>query len=266
MLTRIASTTRAPCATLEASARAVTELAAHGLMAMVEPFLSHARGRPGASTCSTPTATIKSIHVAAGLGASSAHTWLKLPVVDDLERVMDATTLPTLLLGGDPQGDPDDTYAAWGRALELPAGARPRRRSRPALPAGRRRRRRRRHRRRAASHGGAAMSDARRHRVTCRWVRRSPRRRGRAPSTSPTPSPAGSTPACAWSSWQPGAQREPSTPATEVHRRAPRRRSRVAVDDVRDGRRGRSSWPAATSVFAGPTDVVYAAARAAGSR
>ena len=52
---------------------------------------------------------------------SSAHTWLKLPVVDDLARVMDATTLPTLLLGGDPQGDPHETYASWGKALDLPA-------------------------------------------------------------------------------------------------------------------------------------------------
>jgi hypothetical protein len=34
---------------------------------------------------------------------------------------MDATTLPTLLLGGDPTGHPDETYASWGRALELPA-------------------------------------------------------------------------------------------------------------------------------------------------
>ena len=34
---------------------------------------------------------------------------------------MDATTLPTLLLGGDPQGHPDDTYASWGAALDIPA-------------------------------------------------------------------------------------------------------------------------------------------------
>ena len=61
------------------------------------------------------------MHIAAGLGASSAYTWLKLPVVDDIARVMDATTLPTLLLGGDPQGDPQDTFARWGSALELPA-------------------------------------------------------------------------------------------------------------------------------------------------
>jgi len=41
-------------------------------------------------------------------------------VVEDLERVMAATTMPTLLLGGDPQGDPEHTYAAWGKALEIP--------------------------------------------------------------------------------------------------------------------------------------------------
>ena len=64
---------------------------------------------------------VRSIHVASGLGPTSARTWLKLPVVDDLPRVMDATTLPTLLLGGDPQGHPDDTYAAWGAALDIPA-------------------------------------------------------------------------------------------------------------------------------------------------
>ena len=34
---------------------------------------------------------------------------------------MDATTLPTLLLGGDPDGSPDDTYAAWQAALALPS-------------------------------------------------------------------------------------------------------------------------------------------------
>jgi DhnA family fructose-bisphosphate aldolase class Ia len=120
MLTRIALADAGTVATLEASARAVTELAELGLMAMVEPFLcEHREGR--VVNLLDPDSTIKSIHIAAGLGASSAYTWLKLPVVDDLPRVMDATTLPTLLLGGDPQGDPHDTYASWGRALDLPA-------------------------------------------------------------------------------------------------------------------------------------------------
>ncbi|MEJ7834488.1 MAG: deoxyribose-phosphate aldolase [Nocardioides sp.] len=120
MLTRICLDDPGTVATLEGSARAVTELAAHGLMAMVEPFLSVREGGR-VTNLLDPESTIRSIHIAAGLGASSAHTWLKLPVVDDLERVMDATTMPTLLLGGDPQGDPEDTYASWARSLDLPA-------------------------------------------------------------------------------------------------------------------------------------------------
>lgn len=120
MLTRICYGDPGTVATLEASARAVTELAEHGLMAMVEPFLS-VRQDDRVRNLLDPLSTIKSIHIAAGLGATSRHTWLKLPVVDDLERVMDATSLPTLLLGGDPSGHPDETYALWGKALDLPA-------------------------------------------------------------------------------------------------------------------------------------------------
>ena len=65
-------------------------------------------------------AVIKSIAIVAGLGARSAYSWLKLPVVKEMERVMAATTLPTLLLGGDPDGQPDEVYAAWENALALP--------------------------------------------------------------------------------------------------------------------------------------------------
>lgn len=119
MLTRIDLDDPASVATLEASARAVTELAAHSTMAMVEPFWSTRRDGKVVNLLD-PDSTIRSITVASGLGATSAHTWLKLPVVDELERVMDATTLPSLLLGGDPQGDPRDTYASWGRSLTLP--------------------------------------------------------------------------------------------------------------------------------------------------
>ncbi len=120
MLTRICLDDPGTVATLETSARAVTDLAAHGLMAMVEPFLSvHDGGR--AKNLLDPDSTITSIQVASGLGATSAHTWLKLPVVDELERVMESTTMPTLLLGGDPQSEPAETYASWGKALQLPS-------------------------------------------------------------------------------------------------------------------------------------------------
>lgn len=120
MLTRICLGDPGTASTLEASAHAVTGLAQHGLMAMVEPFLSVVEdGR--VRNLLDADSTIASVAIASGLGASSAHTWLKLPVVDDLARVMEATTLPTMLLGGDPQGDPQDTYAAWSDALLLPS-------------------------------------------------------------------------------------------------------------------------------------------------
>lgn len=120
MLTRICLSDPGSLETIEATGRAVTELAERRLMAMVEPFMSVYNGDRVRNLLDAES-TIKSIHISAGLGASSAYTWLKLPVVDELERVMDATTLPTLLLGGDPQGDPEHTYAAWGKALDLAA-------------------------------------------------------------------------------------------------------------------------------------------------
>lgn len=120
MLTRICLTDPGTVATLEASAQAVSALAQHRLVAMVEPFLS-VRDGARVKNLLDPDSTIRSIHIASGLGATSAFTWLKLPVVDELERVMEATTMPTLLLGGDPQGDPQDTYTLWGKALDLPS-------------------------------------------------------------------------------------------------------------------------------------------------
>jgi hypothetical protein len=120
MLTRIDLADPGTVATLEASAKAVTELAEHKLMAMVEPFWS-TRTDGRVTNVLDADSVIKSVHIAAGLGATSAYTWLKLPVVDNLERVMDATTLPTLLLGGDPTVAPEETYARWGKALALPS-------------------------------------------------------------------------------------------------------------------------------------------------
>jgi hypothetical protein len=120
MLTRICLADPGTVATLESTGQAVSELARHQLMAMVEPFMSVVHGGR-VTNLLDPDSTIRSIHIAAGLGTSSAYTWLKLPVVDELPRVMEATTMPTLLLGGDPQGNPEDAYASWGKALELPA-------------------------------------------------------------------------------------------------------------------------------------------------
>jgi hypothetical protein len=120
MLTRVDLDDPGTVETLERSGRAVSELAELGLVAMVEPFLSR-RVDGRVRNDLSPEGVIKSVHIAQALGSTSAYTWMKLPVVEGMERVMDATTLPTLLLGGDPSGRPDDTYAEWGRALRLPS-------------------------------------------------------------------------------------------------------------------------------------------------
>lgn len=119
MLCRIDLSDPGTAATLEACGQAVTGLAGHGLMAMVEPFWSSRQGDRVVNDLSTE-AVIRSVVIASGLGARSSYTWLKLPVVDGLDEVMAATTLPTLLLGGDPSTDPDATYASWARALLVP--------------------------------------------------------------------------------------------------------------------------------------------------
>src|SRR4029079_19764589 len=73
MLTRVALDDPGTAATLEASGRGVTELAARRLMAMGEPFMS-VRDGDRVRNLLDPDNTIKSIHIAAGLGASSAYT------------------------------------------------------------------------------------------------------------------------------------------------------------------------------------------------
>ena len=123
MLLRVDPDDPASAQALETCAASVSDLAARGLMAMVEPFLSRRVDGVLRNDLSTE-AVVRSVAVAAGLGSSSAHTWLKLPVVTDgiegMERVLAASTLPAVLLGGEVPDDPDATFAAWARVLELP--------------------------------------------------------------------------------------------------------------------------------------------------
>lgn len=120
MLLRINPDNPVTAGTLHACARAVSDMAALRLTAMVEPFWVTRRPSGRLASDLSPEAVIRSIAVAQGLGNTSAHTWLKVPVVDEMARVMEASTLPTLLLGGDPSGDREAMFAAWKAALALP--------------------------------------------------------------------------------------------------------------------------------------------------
>ena len=119
MLLRIDPDDPGTVATLQSCGRAVGDLAAHKLMAMVEPFISHrVDGRVRNEL--TAEAMIRAMTVAAGLGTTSAYTWLKVPVVAEMERVMAATTLPALILGGEVAEDAEAAYVRWSKALDLP--------------------------------------------------------------------------------------------------------------------------------------------------
>jgi hypothetical protein len=119
MLLRIDPADPGTVSTLESCGNAVTALAARRRIAMVEPFISHrVDGRVRNEL--TAEAMIRACAVAAGLGNTSAYTWLKVPVVPEMERVMAATTLPALILGGEVSDDADRTFARWARALDLP--------------------------------------------------------------------------------------------------------------------------------------------------
>lgn len=119
MLIRIDLDDHGTAATLEACGRAVTDLAARGLIAMLEPFWCRRVNGRVVNDLSA-AAVVKSVAIASGLGATSSYSWLKLPVVDDMAQVMAAATLPALLLGGDPAGPPEETYARWAAAMALP--------------------------------------------------------------------------------------------------------------------------------------------------
>ena len=118
MMVRVADEPEA-LRTLAACAHAIDQLSAHKLPAMIEVFASEVedgrvRNRGDADSL------IRAISIVSGLGTTSAYLWLKLPVVDDLPRVMRATSLPTLLLGGDPGDDPQATFASWEQAMAIP--------------------------------------------------------------------------------------------------------------------------------------------------
>ena len=118
MLTRIDADDHATAPTLAACANAVSDLAGYRLMAMVEPFISHrVDGRIRNEL--TSEAMTRAMTVAAGLGNTSAYTWLKVPIVEEMERAMAATTLPAVILGGE-VSDPDKAFASWSKALALP--------------------------------------------------------------------------------------------------------------------------------------------------
>jgi hypothetical protein len=120
MLLRIDDQDAGTVPTLQACAHAVTALAEHKLMAMVEP-LPYQRESDGRLTLRTDAQSLtRAVTVASALGVTSAYTWLKMPACDDPEIVYSATTLPCVVLGGVAEADRAAQVASWGRTLRQP--------------------------------------------------------------------------------------------------------------------------------------------------
>ncbi|MFE9021225.1 deoxyribose-phosphate aldolase [Streptomyces sp. NPDC007808] len=125
LLVRIDYGDRGSLDTLESTARAVDAMAALRLPLFVEPFMSRRVDGKVRNDLSAEAVT-RSIAIASGLGGTSAYTWLKLPVThdpDDMAEVLQTSTLPVVLLGGEVGGTAEDqagAYERWRKALQHP--------------------------------------------------------------------------------------------------------------------------------------------------
>ena len=101
--------------TITACAQAIDALRRAGLFAFLEPLGVSHEGYVPAKDAAT---LVKNCGIAAALGESSAHVWLKVPYCEDLARVCRATTLPLLLLGGPARETPHETLRDFADGLE----------------------------------------------------------------------------------------------------------------------------------------------------
>ncbi|TDC75244.1 Cgl0159 family (beta/alpha)8-fold protein [Streptomyces hainanensis] len=122
LLLRIDRSDPGSLTTLESTARVIDEMARRRLPVFVEPFLTRRiAGKPTNDLSAEGVTT--AIAIASGLGGTSAYTWLKVPVTadrDEMARVMETSSLPAVLLGGEVTGDQDGLYERWRAALRLP--------------------------------------------------------------------------------------------------------------------------------------------------
>jgi len=119
-LIRIDHTDPGVARTIETVAQLSTQLADRQLMSLIEPlpYITRADGQPRFDT--SHDALVKVVAIASGLGSSSAYTWLKVPASERMDEVAGATTLPILMLGGEPGPNPDDTFGLWEESMKQP--------------------------------------------------------------------------------------------------------------------------------------------------
>ena len=120
LLLRIEFTDPGVARTIEMCGEVTTKLADQGIACMIEP-LPYLKDDAGRSYLDTrDEELIRAVAIASGLGSSSAYTWLKIPATPRIAEVAAATTMPILLLGGDPGEKLQAVVNGWELAMREP--------------------------------------------------------------------------------------------------------------------------------------------------
>ncbi|MFZ8935687.1 MAG: Cgl0159 family (beta/alpha)8-fold protein [Ilumatobacteraceae bacterium] len=106
--------------TIEYVVEAMRLLAEREIVCLVEP-LPYKKDATGMPMLDKSTDRLdKIVSITAGFGSSASYTWLKLPSWTSHITLRESTTLPILLLGGDPGENLDTTFEEWRSALQIP--------------------------------------------------------------------------------------------------------------------------------------------------
>lgn len=104
--------------TLEYCARTIDECNDLGLPVFLEPLPSE-KVDGVYRVKRTAADNIKQMGVASALGYSSLNTWLKIQVTPDFDRVVLASSLPLLMLGGESKGNPTDMLEQFHMGISM---------------------------------------------------------------------------------------------------------------------------------------------------
>ncbi|HEX9017057.1 MAG TPA: deoxyribose-phosphate aldolase [Chloroflexota bacterium] len=104
--------------TLEYCARTIDECSDLGLPVFLEPLPSE-KVDGVYRVKRTAADNIKQMGVASALGYSSLNTWLKIQCTADMEKVVQASSLPLLMLGGESKGNPMEMLDQFHAGIAL---------------------------------------------------------------------------------------------------------------------------------------------------
>lgn len=118
---RLEPTSRDSAKTMLYNADVISELNKYEIPCFFEILYVSAEGYKVQKTL---TEMVKAIGVAAAMGDSSRNLWLKIPYGENYSRIVRATTLPLLMLGGESKGDPTGTIAEFVAGMKAGANVR----------------------------------------------------------------------------------------------------------------------------------------------